>query len=57
MVTEESTQSIRITSKPPSRKKNGNQLSQFRLTSTIVIPIEKTFGWLHFDDEPRVQER
>ena len=35
-------QSIRITSRPPSRKRNWNQLSQFRRTSTKVIPIEKT---------------
>ena len=35
-------QSIRITSRPPSRKKKWNQLSQFRRTFTKVIPIEKT---------------
>ena len=35
-------QSIRITSRPPSRKKKWNQLSQFLRTSTKVIPIEKT---------------
>ena len=46
-------QSIRITSRPPSREKKWNQLSQFRRTSAKVIPIEKT-SWLHFDSEPRV---
>ena len=35
-------QSIRITSRPPLRKKKWNQLSQFRCTSTKVLPIEKT---------------
>ena len=34
-------QSIRITSRPLSRIRKCNQLSQFRLTSTRVIPIEK----------------
>ena len=37
-------QSIRITSRPTSRIRNWNQLSQFRLTSTKVIPIEKTYA-------------
>ena len=35
-------QSIRITSRPPLRKKKWNQLSQFRRTFTKVIPIENT---------------
>ena len=35
-------QFIRITSRPPLRKRKWNQLSQFRRTSTKVIPIEKT---------------
>ena len=35
-------QSIRITSRPPSRKRKWNQLSQFLRTSTKVTPIEKT---------------
>ena len=35
-------QSVRIMSRPPSRERNWNQLSQFRQTSTKVIPIEKT---------------
>ena len=35
-------QSIRITSRPPSRIRKWNQLSQFRWKSTKVIPIEKT---------------
>ena len=48
-------QSIRITSRPHSRKSQQNQLSQFRKTSTKVIPIEKTEAGDDFDDEPRVQ--
>ena len=35
-------QSIRKTTRPPSRKRTGNQLIQFWRTSTKVIPIEKT---------------
>ena len=35
-------QSIRITSRTPSRKRKQNQLSQFWRTSPKVIPIEKT---------------
>ena len=47
---------IRITSRPPSRKRRWNQLSQFWRTSTKVIPIED-LHWPHFDDEPRVEEK
>ena len=35
-------QSIRIRSRPPSRKRKWNQLSQFQRISTKVIPIKKT---------------
>ena len=35
-------QSIRITSRPTSRKSKWNQLTQFLRTSINVIPIEKT---------------
>ena len=35
-------ESIRITSRPSSRKRKWNQLSQFRGTPAKVIPIEKT---------------
>ena len=35
-------QSIRITSRPPLRKRMWSQLSQFWRISTKVIPIEKT---------------
>ena len=35
-------ESIRITSKTPSRIKKWNQLSQFRSITTNVLPIEKT---------------
>ena len=37
-------QSIRITSRPPTRKRKWNQLSQFWRTSTKVIPIEQTLA-------------
>ena len=37
-------QSIRITSRPPSRKRKWSQLSQFWRTSTKVTPIEKTYA-------------
>ena len=48
MVTKKIMRSIRIMSRLPSRIRKWNQLSQLRWTSTTVI---------HFDDEPRVQER
>ena len=35
-------QSIRITSRPTSRKSKWNQLTQFLRTSINVMPIEKT---------------
>ena len=35
-------QCIRITSRPSSKIRKWNQLSEFRWTSTKVIPIEKT---------------
>ena len=35
-------QTIRITSRPALRIRTSNQFSQFRKTSTKVIPIEKT---------------
>ena len=50
--------SIGIKSRPKPFLRIGkrNQLSQIRWTSSKVIPIED-LSWLHFDDEPRVQER
>ena len=48
-------QSIRITSRSPSRKKTWNQLSQFRWASTKVIPIEKTYAG--YISTMRVRER
>ena len=47
-------QSIRVTSRPPSRIRKWNYLSWFRWTSTKVIPIED-LSWLYFDNESRVQ--
>ena len=40
-------QSIRIMSRPPLRKRKWNQLSQFWLTSTKVIPIENEHLPIH----------
>ena len=37
-------QSIRIASRPPSRIRKWNKLSQFRWTSTKVMPIEKIYA-------------
>ena len=37
-------QTIRILTRPPSRKRKRNQLSQFRRTSTKLIPIQKTLA-------------
>ena len=37
-------QSMRITSRPPLRKRKWNQLNQSWRTSTKVIPIEKTYA-------------
>ena len=50
-------QSMRITSRPPSRARKWKQFSWFRRTTTNVIPREKTLSWQHFDNEPRVEER
>ena len=50
-------QSARILSRHPSKIKKWNQFSQFRRTFPKVVPMEKNLSWLHFDDEPRVQER
>ena len=35
---------------------NWNQFSVFRVTSTKVIPTEKTLDWQLFDDQPRSKE-
>ena len=45
-------QSIRITSRSPSRIRKWNQLNIYQSNT-----YRKDLGWLHFDDEPRVQER
>ena len=51
-------QSIRIMSRHLSRIRKWNHLSQFRRTSTKVSNTHrKDLSWLHFDDEPKVQER
>ena len=58
MVSQKSCKSIRITSKTPTRIRNWNQFSHFRLTSTTITSVDrKDLNWLHFDDEPKVQER
>ena len=46
-------QSITIMSRPPSRKRKQNQLSQFYQNNTY----RKDLSWPHFDDEPRIQEK
>ena len=47
-------QSTRITSRPPSRLRKWNQLSQFWRTYTKVTPIED-ISWPHFDDRRHKQ--
>ena len=42
-------QSIRITSRPPSRKRYRNYKD--------IDTYRKDLSWSHFDDEPRVQEK
>ena len=42
-------QSIRITSRPPSRKRKWNIYQS--------NTYKKDLSWLHFDNEPRVQEK
>ena len=37
-------QSIRITSRPTTKERKWNKLSQFRWTSAKVIPLEKTYA-------------
>ena len=46
-------QSIGIMSRPPSRKRKWNQLSQFYQSNTY----RKDLSWPHFDNDPRVQEK
>ena len=49
--------SVRITSRPPSRKRKWHQLSQFRCTSTKVITIEKIKAGYILTIESWIQER
>ena len=51
------TQSIRITSGPPSRIRKWKQLSKVQIIIYQSNTYRKDLSWLHFDDEPRVQER
>ena len=46
-------QSIRITSRPPSRKRKWNQLKNTYQSNTY----RKDLSWPHFNDEPMVQEK
>ena len=46
-------QSIRIKSRPPSRKRKWNQLSQFNIYQRNNY--RKDLSWPHFNDEPRIQ--
>ena len=47
-------QSIRITSRPPSRVKPIEPVQKIIYQSNTY---RKDLSWLHFDDEPRAQER
>ena len=54
-------QSIRITIRPPWRKRQWNQLSQFRRTYTNFSNFSNTYrkdlSWPHFVNKPRVQKK
>ena len=51
-------QSIRITSRPPSRKRKRNQLIEPVLKNIYQSnTYRKDLNWTHFDKEPRVQEK
>ena len=45
-----------MTNRPVTRMKKWNQFSQFRRSSTNVIPTEIDLNWLQFEDDPNVQE-
>ena len=49
-------QSIRITSRPPTRKEI-EPVAPVQINIYHSNTYRKDLGWLHFDDEPRVQER
>ena len=50
-------QSIRITSRPPMRKKEVEQAEPVQFNFCKSNTYRKDLSWLHFDDEPRAQER
>ena len=50
-------QSIRITSRSPLTITKWNQLSKVQMNIYLSNICRKDLSWLHFDDEPRVQER
>ena len=50
-------QLIRIASRPPSRERKGNKLSQFRETPTKSNTYRKDSSWLQFNYEPKIQGR
>ena len=51
-------QSIRITSRSPSRIQKWNQtIETVQMNIYQSNTYRKDLSWLHFDDEPRVQER
>ena len=50
-------QSIRITNRPPSRKKEVEPVEPVQMNIYQSNTYRKYLNWLHFDDEPRVQER
>ena len=50
-------QSIRIKSRPPSRKKEAEPVEPVPKTIYKSNAYRKDLSWSHFDDEPRVQEK
>ena len=50
-------QSIRITSRPPMRKKEVVQAEPVQFNFYKSNTYRKDLSWLHFNDEPRAQER
>ena len=50
-------QSIRITTRPPSEIKEVEPVEPVQMNIYQSNPYRKDLSWIHFNDEPRVQER
>ena len=50
-------QSIRITSRSPSRKRKWEPVQPVQMNIYQNHNYRKDLSWLHFDDEPSIQER